>query len=94
MGHNRQRSRCERLWPWDIIGSEVDVRGSGLRGTMLIFGSPVEALLALALTGQACRLKKYLVTKKACYDFIVTFDCAYVYFRYLFLGFERMVVGI
>jgi hypothetical protein len=28
------------------------------------------------------------------YDFIVTFDCAYVYFRYLFLGFERMVVGI
>jgi hypothetical protein len=28
------------------------------------------------------------------YDFIVTFDCAYVYFRYLFVGFERMVVGI
>ena len=41
-----------------------------------------------------CRLKKYLVTNQVCYDFIVTFDCAYVYFRYLFEGFERMVVGI
>ena len=27
-------------------------------------------------------------------DFIVTFDCAYVCFRYSFVGFERMVVGI
>ena len=27
------------------------------------------------------------------YDLFVTFDCAYVYFRYLFVCFERKVVG-
>jgi hypothetical protein len=28
-----------------------------------------------------------------CYDLFVTFDCACVYFRYFFMGFERVVVG-
>ena len=39
-------------------------------------------------------VEKYLVTNQVCYDSIVTFDCAYVYFRYLFVGFESKVVGI
>ena len=36
-----------------------------------------------------------LIAQQVCYDLFVTFDCAYVtvYFRYLFMGFERIVVG-